>query len=190
MSNDRRTPDEYLKAERIAEARSEYVAGHVVAMAGTSFRHAELVANMQYSLIGQLKGKPCRAVSSEVKVRVQDDAFFYPDILVTCGEAQFHDKDRDVLLNPKVIVEVLSKSTEKWDRGGKFDIYRKIPSLTDYLLVSQDRCVVEHRIRQVGDVWMLENYHGAAAVVSIESIGCTLPLADIYNAVDGSTSGV
>jgi Uma2 family endonuclease len=178
------TPEEYLALERQAETKSEYRRGEVFSMAGASFAHNMIASNTLVSLVPQLKRRSCTAHSSDLRVNVRATSFYaYPDIVVVCGQPQFEDRHRDTLLNPTAIFEILSRSTEGYDRGEKFANYRTLESLTDYILVSQYRALVEHFTRQPGESWLVKTYAGLEAVLSISSIGCELPLADIYDQV-------
>ena len=187
------TEEEYLAIERASEERHEYVDGRIFAMAGESDEHGEISSNIFGHLFAQLSGKPCRARHENTKVRSgpepkpsqSPEGFYsYPDVLVVCGERKFHDKYRDVLLNPNVIIEVLSKSTEAFDRGEKFIRYRTwLPSLTDYILVSQDKPMIEHYRRQPNSEWTLATLTGPDAALKIESIDCSLKLSDVYDGV-------
>jgi Uma2 family endonuclease len=179
------TPEEYLALERQAETKSEYFRGEVFAMAGASFAHTSISFNLLVSLAPQLKRGLCTARSSDLRVNVRATNFYaYPDIVVVCGQPQFEDRQRDTLVNPTVIFEILSHSTEGYDRGEKFAQYRMFESLTDYVLVSQYRPSAEHFTRQPDESWLLKAYAGLEAVLSIPSIGCELPLADIYDQVE------
>ena len=176
------TPEEYLALERQAETKSEYLRGEVFSMAGASFAHNMIASNTLVSLVPQLKRRSCTAHSSDLRVNVRATNFYtYPDIVVVCGQPQFEDRHRDTLLNPTAIFEILSRSTEGYDRGEKFANYRMLESLADYILVSQYRALVEHFTRQPDESWLLKTYAGLEAVLSIPSIGCELPLADIYD---------
>jgi len=202
----RYTVDEYLAMERAAELRHVYLDGTIVpmagdggpvndstGMAGESPEHADITTNLVLTVAGQLKGKPCRARSKDTKVRSGRTLmsgtsirgmFSYPDLVVVCGEPEYPDAHRDIILNPTAILEVLSASTEAFDRGEKFTRYRRWnPTLTDYLLVSQDRPQIEHFIRQPSGRWAFDTYEGLDAEVPIPSIGCTLKLADVYDRV-------
>jgi Uma2 family endonuclease len=187
------TVDQYLAIERASEERYEYLDGDIYAMAGESPEHGDISANVMVSLGGQLKGTSCRARTKDTKVRsgpllkageTVKVLFSYPDILVVCGEPEYADKHRDIILNPKVIVEVLSKTTENFDRGEKFTRYQTWnPSLTDYLLIRQDRRQVEHYTRQDDGSWTYRLHTGLDATVEIASIQCKLALRDVYERV-------
>ena len=152
-------------------------------MSGTSRSHSLIVTNATVALATQLRNRPCETHASNLRVRVTPTTYVYPDIVVCCGEPEFEDEQLDTLLNPTVIIEVLSPSTENWDRGGKFERYRRLESLTDYILVSQSEHLVEHRTRQTNASWLLSEIEGPDAIVTIASIDCTLPLADLFNRV-------
>ncbi len=179
------TVQEYLDMERAAETKSEYLAGEIYAMTGASLEHNTVMANTLISLGIQLKGSRCSVLGSDMRVRIEAaDVFTYPDISVVCGKAELTDDHLDSLTNPRVIIEILSKSTESYDRGLKFRIYRKLESLTDYLLIAQDMASVDHYSLNEAGQWVLQDYTGLNAVGRIESIGCDLPLADIYDKVE------
>jgi Uma2 family endonuclease len=184
--------DDYLDFERKAEFRHEYLDGQIYDMAGESLEHSTICANLIGELHGQLKGKPCRTLSPNMKVlsgvyaRGQTRGLFsYPDLTVVCGAPQFHDERRDVLLNPSLIVEVLSPSTELFDRGEKFHRYREtLPSLQAYLLVSSQQSMLELYQRQVQNIWLYAAASGLDAVLSLPIIGCELSLAAVYERVE------
>ena len=177
--------EDYLAMEREAvDVRHEYVDGQVFAMVGTTLNHNLIVTNLVAALHDQTKGRPCYVFSNDLKVRIETaDAVTYPDLSALCGEPRLYDERKDVLLNPNLIIEVLSSSTEAWDRGGKFAIYRQIPSLKEYLLVSQDRSLVE-RYRRRPDGWMLDDYRRLEDEVELTSIRCRLGLVEVYAKVD------
>ncbi len=187
------TEAEYLAIERDSEEKHEYLDGRIYAMAGETEEHNTICVNIAGELRAQLKGGPCRTFSKDIKVRSGPEPkssrsrlglYSYPDVLVACGERVFHDRYRDVLLNPAVIIEVLSKYTEAFDRGEKFARYRAwLPPLTDYLLVSQDKPVIEHYRRQPNGEWLLATVSGLDASLSIASIGCELKLSEVYDGV-------
>jgi Uma2 family endonuclease len=151
---------DYLAAEREADVRHEYANGHVYDMVGATENHNIIVANIVSELRFQMKARPCVVYASDMKVRIEAaDAGKYPDVLALCGERRFYDDQRDLLLNPSLIIEVLSKSTEAYDRGDKFAIYRRLPSLREYVLVAQDRCRVELFSRQADNRWLLTRHY-------------------------------
>jgi Uma2 family endonuclease len=179
------TPEEYLTFERTAEVKHEYIDGFIYAMAGASPAHNQICFNLTGELYLQLRGTECRGFTSDQKIRTDlQDLFSYPDITIVCGAPLFHDNHKDVILNPKVIVEVLSPSTEARDRTEKFARYRTIKSLTDYLLIAQDGASVEHYTRLKGNQgWGYEQARELAEEIKIVSINCTLKLADIYDRI-------
>jgi Uma2 family endonuclease len=178
------TAEEYLAAERAAEFRSEYYDGCVYAMAGTSIPHNLIVMNFAGALKLALKKRGCLVMAIDVRVRVSPGKVFtYPDIVALCGEPQSADDQKDTLLNPTLIIEVLSPSTEAHDRGFKFAKYRELESLREYVLVSQKEARVEKFVRQAGGLWMLSESVGLEAVCRFESVDCEVRLADIYENV-------
>jgi len=187
------TIDQYLELERASEERYEYVDGSIYEMAGESGEHGDICMNLGGILHSRLRDTPCRARAKDTKVhsgprpqhpRSTQGLFSYPDLLVICGEPQYHDEHTDVILNPAVIIEVLSKSTESFDRGKKFHRYQVWnPTLTDYLLVSQTAPTVEHFARQPDGSWSYKIYQGLDCRVIIESIGCELRLVDVYDRI-------
>jgi len=178
------TPDQYLEAERAAEFRSEYYNGHIYAMSGGSYRHAQIIGGLVRELGNALKNRPCSVVSSDLRLRVSPDGLYtYPDVVVICGDPKFADDRSDTLLNPTLIVEVLSPSTEAYDRGFKSAQYRTLESLEEYVLVAQAEPRVEVFRRQPGGHWLLSEAIGLEAVCRFESLECAVPLADIYDKV-------
>jgi len=176
------TPEEYLAIERRAEYKSEYVDGVMYAMAGGSERHNLIAANLITAIGVQLRERPCRVYPSDLKVRVPNSRrFFYPDVSIVCGETQFADDEQDVVLNPIVVVEVLSESTAAFDRGKKFQSYQQIESLREYLLVSQDEYVVEHFLRQDDGHWLYTKAGGLEEAIALPAVKCRLALRDVYN---------
>ena len=178
------TPEQYLARERQAETKSEYFAGEVFAMAGGSSEHSLIAVNFTVALGPQLREKPCTMYNSDMRVRVAEDLYAYPDVTVVCGEAQFDDEERDVLLNPTLVVEVLSSSTETWDRGGKFERYRQRKSLQEYVLIAPDRPHVERFTRQRDGQWLFSEVNGREAVLDLPAIGCELALSEVYLKVE------
>lgn len=179
------SPEQYLARERQAERKSEYYDGSILSMAGASIPHNILVANIIVTVGYQLRGSGCRVFPSDLKVRVGTTRYFYPDISVICGAPQFHDEVKDVVLNPRVLIEVLSESTTAFDRGAKFLSYQQIPSLQDYLLVSQDAALVERFQRQEQGAWLYSKTEGLTASLELASIEARLPLAEVYDGVEG-----
>lgn len=177
----RHSPEEYLALDRRAEVKSEYIDGEIVAMAGASREHNLIALNFAAELHFQLKGHPCETYMADMRLGVDlAHNYAYPDVAVVCGEPEFlDDSHSDILLNPTVLVEVLSPSTEDYDRGRKFARYRRLGTLTDYVLVAQDRMQVEHYTR-AGMRWSLVEYGEPDAVIELPSIGCCLTLADVY----------
>jgi len=176
------TPEEYLALERKAEFKSEYMDGVVYAFAGGSPRHNLIVANIIATLVTQLKGRPCRAYPSDLKVRTPNSkSFFYPDVSVVCGDDEVADDEQDVILNPTLIVEVSSESTAAFDRGKKFLSYQQIPSMQEYLLVSQDELLIEGYAGQGNDTWLYTKVSGSDGSLTLPSIECTLSLKDVYD---------
>jgi Uma2 family endonuclease len=179
------TPKEYLALERGAEYKSEYLAGEIFAMAGTSERHNLIAGNVFAELHAQLRKRPCKVYVSDVRLKVNRTGLYtYPDVMVVCGETQFADDQQDMILNPTVIIEVLSESTEGYDRGKKFEHYRKLDSLSEYILIAQDRYHVERYVRQPDNQWLLAETDNVHDTLSLTSIACNLALADIYDKVE------
>ena len=179
------TEEEYLAIERQAEFRSEYFAGEMFAMAGASRRRNRIVTNLVAALDNQLRARPCNVYANDMRVKARSTGLYtYPDVVITCGEESFADEENDVLLNPLVIIEVLSDSTEAYDRGKKFENYQSIASLTEYLLVSQSSQRVEQFVRQNSRNWLYSETHEAGDAIKLQSIECELKLADIYLKVE------
>lgn len=183
------SPEEYLEQERRAEYKSEYFAGEVFAMAGASRRHGLIVTNLIAELRQQLKGKPCEVYSGDLRLRVTPAGLYtYPDVMVVCSDVQFADDQKDTVLNPVVLIEVLSESTSDYDRGRKFEYYRTLPSLREYLTVAQDRPHIEHWTRQQEDSGNLVEFNSLSQTIRLASIDCVLPLREIYDKVDWVTA--
>lgn len=190
------TIEDYLEIERTSDERYEFLDGEIYSMAGESDAHGDICTNLVVILGNQLRGTPCRVRSKDTKVRSGAEPqkarttrgmFSYPDVAVFCGELQHHDEFKDVLTNPSVVIEVLSESTAEFDRGEKFVRYRNWNStLTDYILVSQDKPFVEHFARQADASWLLKEYRGFDAVLMLDSINCTLRFSEIYDRVEFS----
>lgn len=188
MSSQRTTfvsPEEYLALERLAEHKSEYFQGEIFAMSGASPKHVWIAGNVLGSLWQQLKGKPCRISASDFRLRVTPAGLYtYPDVMVVCGEPQYADDKKDTVLNPVLIVEVLSASTRNYDRNQKFQQYRTLPSLLEYLMISQDEPHIEHWTRQPENHWDLVDVDGLAQSIQLISIGCILPVAEVYDKIE------
>ena len=191
VAQPRITPEEYLRRERASEHRSELVNGHVYAMGGASHEHNLLVFNLAREVGNQLRGRPFEAYVNDMRVKVAATGLYtYPDLVALCEPPRFEDHHGDTLLNPSVVVEVLSDSTEKYDRGEKFAHYRRLESLREYVLASQKLPRVEMYVRH-GEQWVFFEVSGLDASFEIDSLGCTLKLADLYErisftAADGS----
>jgi Uma2 family endonuclease len=179
------TAEQYLDLERHTEIRHEFLDGTVYAMSGGSRAHSRICFNLGGILHAQLRGTPCDGFTSDMKVRAGDASLYaYPDLAVACGEIVLQDKHGDVLLNPVVIFEVLSRSTEAYDRGEKFERYKTIETLTDYVLVSQESARLEHFSRRPDGTWALEEVSGLESSLGLASIDCRLPLAEVYDRVE------
>lgn len=175
--------EEYFQLEETSEIRHEYYQGKIFAMTGASKDHNKIVMDVGGELYIQLKGKPCQPYLSDFRLKIKAaNVYTYPDISVICGEPQSADGRKDTFLNPTILMEVLSESTEAYDRGKKTEFYRTIPILQEYLLIAQDRPHVEHYRRQQ-NAWLLTEYSSLEDAVSLESIGCTLHLGAIYKRV-------
>ena len=177
------TEEDYLRLERAAETKSEFVDGEIFAMSGGSLPHGMLAIRWGAEISAKLRGRNCSVYSSDVKIRThRTGSYVYPDISVVCGKPQTHRNADDILTNPTVVIEVLSPSTERFDRGKKFGLYREIPSLQDYLLVHADAVLVEHYSRQP-ESWLFRESSGVESSVHLASIDCTVALKDVYEGV-------
>lgn len=178
------TPQEYLTAERVSPQRNEYFNGEIFAMGGASEKHNLIVGNIFASLHAQMRGRPCKVYSSDMRIKINETGLYtYPDVVALCGEANFDDEQQDTLLNPQVIVEVLSKSTEGYDRGETFAHYRRIESLFEYLLISQDKIRIEYFMKQPDNLWLMSEISQPQTKIELQSIQCTLLISDIYDKV-------
>ncbi len=180
------TPEDYLTFEREADTRHEFLDGAIYAMAGESLPHSRICVNLSGEVRQQLKGKRCEALSPNMKVRTSSASLFaYPDLTIVCGEPLFHDRKKDVLTNPQVIFEVLSPSTAEYDRTTKFQKYRMgNETLTDYILVSQDKPFVEHFFKQADGKWLYQSYGAIDDLLKFETIECELSLREIYDRIE------
>jgi Uma2 family endonuclease len=180
------TPEQYLALEREAAYKSEYINGQIYAMSGVSREHNLVTGNIFSELRTRLRDYPCEVYVSDVRVRVSPTGMYtYPDVTVACGEPHFEDDHVDTLINPTIIIEVLSPSTEAYDRGEKFAHYQRLASLTDYVLISQDKARVEHFARHSdsNDQWLLTTVSGLDGVLRLPSVECEVALRDIYDKV-------
>lgn len=182
--------DDYLATEREAvDEKHEFVAGRVYAMTGASYNHNLIVSNLSRKFGNQFESRPCAVIANDMCVRIETaDAGKYPDIIALCHEPQFYDERRDVLMNPTLLIEVLSPSTEAYDRGEKFAIYRTLPSVREYVLVAQDRFSVEIFTRQDDERWLLSAFSAPDSEIVFDSIQCRIPLRDIYDNVQFESS--
>ena len=178
--------EDWLEGERAAlDERCEYVDGEIFAMSGGTAEHHAIIGNVYGQLWTQSKGRPCHVYGQGMRLQVASTkAGKYPDLMALCGDQQFHDDRRDLLLNPSLIVEVLSDSTEGYDRGGKFALYRRIPSLREYLLVAQDRISAELYTPAEQGRWILTVHEALQDTIELPSIGCTLTLSEVYDRID------
>ncbi|HEY8597297.1 MAG TPA: Uma2 family endonuclease [Thermomicrobiales bacterium] len=178
------TPEEYLAFERESDVKHEYVAGEIIAMAGANRRHNLIQMDTGTTLNLQLRGRNCEVYPSDMRVKVGALGIYtYPDITVVCGDAELEDAEQDTLLNPTVIIEILSPTTQRYDRELKFHRYQLIPSLRDYLLIAQDRPTIEHYALGDDRRWLPALHEGLVESVALRSIGCSLALAEVYRKV-------
>ena len=176
--------EDYLIAERAATEKHEYYKGEIFAMSGASLRHNRIQINLILGIGNLLKGKSCEIFGSDLRVHIPPNSLFtYPDAVIVCGEPQLLDDAQDTVLNPTVIFEVLSPSTQSYDRGDKFKLYRDIPSLHAYILVATDKPGVEQYCKRSDGTWTLQEFTDTEAAISINSINCTLLMAQIYEGV-------
>ncbi len=183
----RLTAEDYLAIERSAEFKSEFFDGEIFAMSGASEPHNIIVTNTIIELGNQLKKRPCKLYANDMRVKVDPTGLYtYPDLVVMCGKAQFDDTHFDTLLNPTLIIEVLSDSTEAYDRGRKFEHYRKLESLEEYVLIAQNHPHIEsyRRQSQSDQGWLLTECSGLASVFRLQSIDCQLALVEVYDKVE------
>ena len=178
------TPEEYIAAERKATLKSEYLSGEIVARSGASDTHNLITMNTSTALYNQLADRGCRVYASDMRVGISAGvSYFYPDIAVTCDKPRFEDNVFDTLINPQVIIEVLSDSTAGYDRGEKFIRYRQLESLQEYILISQDQVQVDHYLRQ-GKQWVLTEFSTLENVLPLVSIEAELPLHQVYRFIE------
>lgn len=179
------TLEEYLSREHVAEYKSEFYQGEIFAMTGGSPTHNDISVNIVAALRNSLRGRGCRPSASDQRIRIPANGLCtYPDASVVCGERELDDQDEDAITNPIVVFEVLSKSTERYDRGKKFALYRQLESLREYVLVSQTETQVERFVRQADGDWLLTVLKGPEAVLKIASLDVSLTLSDIYEDIE------
>jgi Uma2 family endonuclease len=175
---------DYLALERQGAEKHEYIDGAIIAMVGASFRHNLIQTRILAALYARLRGGPCEALPSDLRVAIPPLGIYtYPDITVVCGEPHFEDSEQDTLLNPLLIVEILLPSTEGYDRGLKFQRYRPIPTLREYVLIAQDWPTIEYYLRPPDDRWILSTYTSVETPLTLRSCDCTLALGDIYTGI-------
>ncbi len=185
------TPEEYLALERAAETKSEYFRGEMFALAGAGRRHNLLVASLIERVRPAARRRGCQVYPSDMRIGIRAIGnYTYPDMAITCGKEEFEDAVADTLLNPVVLVEVLSESTEKYDRGAKFEHDQKLPSLRLYVLVTQDRPRVEVFSREEAGFWKYEAFEGDEAVLTLDPPGATFSLGELYEGVLEEPAGV
>jgi Uma2 family endonuclease len=178
------TVAEYLAIERRAEFKSEFYDGEMFAMAGASLPHNAVTENLSVRIGGQILGGPCRTYSRDLRVRVERTGLYcYPDLVIVCGEPQMAEEDKDTLTNPRVVFEVLSPSTERYDRRTKYRHYQQLPSVQEYVLVAQDEALCEQFVRQADGSWTHVLSVGLDAALELKSVPVAVPLADVYAGV-------
>jgi len=181
----RLTEAEYLEFERRAECKSEFFQGEMFAMAGGTPLHSLIATNFARELGNRLGGGPCVVYNSDLRMKAEACGLYtYPDVSVVCGELRYADEQEDTVVNPKLIVEVLSDSTEAYDRGAKFELYRQIPSLQEYLLASQRQPRIEQFIRRPGEEWLWREASGRDAKLVLPSLNITIALAEVFAKVE------
>jgi Uma2 family endonuclease len=178
------TPEEYLALEETAEYKSEYVGGYIFQMAGGTEAHNDITLNVATQLRAGLRGK-CKTFASDMKVWVEEaGTYFYPDVTIVCGERKYHKGRRDIVENPVLLVEVLSKGTDEYDKNDKFFTYQYIPTFREYVLISQNKPAVQQYIRQPDGNWKIKATIGLNSSVYFESVELELSLKDIYDLVE------
>lgn len=180
----RYSPADYLALERASEFKHEFFDGEMFLMAGGTIEHSQVAANVIRALGNALADTGCRVLTSDMKIKLPTGLYTYPDASVVCDQPQYEDDHKDVLLNPLLIVEVLSPSTEAYDRGQKFRHYQTCPSLREYVLIAQDRSAVDHYLRQPSGQWLLTTFESLDATMPLPSLGVGLRLRDIYAKVE------
>lgn len=179
------TAEAYLELERQAEEKSEYIDGTLVAMVGASANHNLIQFNLIANLKPQLRRNGCLGFGSDMRVKSGTESIYsYPDLSIVCGKPAYGQDRSDTLLNPILLVEILSPSTERYDRGKKFAHYRRIPTLQEYVLVAQDQPLIEHYVRQPDGTWLWTAVEGLDETIALPTIDCTLPLAEVYDQIE------
>lgn len=177
----RLSPEQYLRIERASERKSEYIDGEMFAMAGASPQHVQITSNLNRELGNVLRNGPCVVYSIDLRVATDPKRHYtYPDVVVTCDPLQYVDDQRDTITNPVLVAEVLSPSTESYDRGEKSERYRAVSTLAEYLLVAQDRVHIELYTRKPDGVWVLREWNDPAAEIELASLGCRLRVTEVY----------
>lgn len=180
----RLTAADYLAMDRAAEWKSEFHDGEIFPMEAVSLRHSTILRNLVVITEQRLRGSGCIGLPGPLRVRVSATQFVYPDFEIVCGEPQMTDEQQDTLLNPRVVVEILSPSTAGYDHGAKFELYRRLSSLAEYVLISQSRRMVEVFTKVAEDRWSLTIVEGDGKPVCLQSVGVDFPLADLYESLD------
>jgi Uma2 family endonuclease len=179
------TPEQYLALERKAEIKSEYLDGEMFAMSGATLEHTKIIVNLTRELSTKFLDRPCEVYSQDLRVKVSATGMYtYPDVAAVCEKPQLEDEHFDTLLNPQLIIEVLSESTESYDRGKKFAHYRTIASLNDYVLVSQAECRIERFSRQDDGTWLYTECTDPDGSIELPSVACRLALSRVYHKID------
>jgi len=180
MPKFRHSAEEYLALDRAADYKSEYVAGEIYAMGGASPRHVLIAGNTAGEFRNRLRATQCQVYSSDLRIQADsDNVYYYPDVAVVCGKPEYRDGKKDTITNPLIIVEVLSPATRNYDRGDKFANYRKLASLREYILISQDPCLVEHYVRKEG-AWEFTEIEDCQGSLAVPTLDIAIPLAEIY----------
>ncbi|MBK8669212.1 MAG: Uma2 family endonuclease [Saprospiraceae bacterium] len=178
------SPEQYLDSERLALEKHEFYRGEIFAMSGATFRHNQIFKNTYINLGSKLKGKPCQPYGSDLRIHIPKNSFFtYPDISIICGQPEMTDTIKDTVVNPSVIMEILSKSTYDYDKGQKFTLYRDIVSLKEYILIDSMSVRVEHYYKNDDGSWTLKDYRTIDDKIHIQTIAADLLLSDVYTVV-------
>jgi len=184
------TPEEYLELERNSETKGGYFSGEIFAMGGATPQHVLIVTNVVSELRSQLKDRPCKVYSTDLRVKVEPTGLYtYPDVVVVWDDPKFSDDQKDTLTNPVLIIEVLSDSTKNYDRGEKFELYRTLDSFKEYVLIAQDKLHVEHHVRQADNTWVLSETNRIESQIDLSSVNCVLKLSEIYDKTDRDDRG-